>query len=57
MTLPALATVYEHFCRADRSETSTSQKLARYGVLWLIGVAYMLFRIHFYLLTRSQILN
>jgi tetratricopeptide (TPR) repeat protein len=47
MTLPALATVYEHFCRADRSETSTSQKLARYGVLWLIGVAYMLFRIHF----------
>jgi len=47
MTLPALATVYEHFCRADRSETSTSQKLARYGVLWLAGVAYVLFRIHF----------
>jgi tetratricopeptide (TPR) repeat protein len=48
MTLPALATVYEHFYRADRSETSTSQKLARYGVLWLVGVAYLLFRLHFF---------
>ena len=47
MTLPALATVYEHFYRADRSETRASQKLARYGPLWLIGVAYVLFRIHF----------
>jgi tetratricopeptide (TPR) repeat protein len=47
MTLPALATVYEHFYRADRSETSLSQKLARYGVLWLVGMAYLLFRIHF----------
>jgi len=47
MTLPALATVYEHFYRADRSQTSTSQKLARYGVLWLVGVAYVLFRIRF----------
>jgi len=47
MTLPALATVYEHFYREDRSETSTSQKLSRYGVLWLVGVAYVLFRIHF----------
>jgi len=47
MTLPALATVYEHFWREDRSETSTSQKLARYGLLWLIGLAYVLFRIHF----------
>jgi tetratricopeptide (TPR) repeat protein len=48
MTLPALATVYEHFYRGDRSETSASQKLARYGVLWLVGVAYVLFRIHFF---------
>ena len=48
MTLPALATVYEHFYRADRSETSPSQKLARYGVLWLVGVSYVLFRIHFF---------
>jgi len=48
MTLPALATVYEHFYRPDRSETSASQKLARYGLLWLVGVAYVLFRIHFF---------
>jgi Flp pilus assembly protein TadD len=48
MTLPALVTVYEHFYREDRSETSPSQKLARYGVLWLIGVAYFLCRIHFF---------
>jgi Tfp pilus assembly protein PilF len=47
MTLPALATVYEHFCRADRSETTTSQKLARYALLWLIGLAYILIRLHF----------
>jgi len=47
MTLPALATVYEHFYREDRSETSFSQKLARYGVLWLVGVAYVLYRIQF----------
>jgi Tfp pilus assembly protein PilF len=47
MTLPALATVYEHFYRADRCETSFSQKLSRYGVLWLVGVAYVMFRIHF----------
>jgi len=47
MTLPALATVYEHFYRGDRSETSTSQKLSRYGLLWLVGVAYVLLRVHF----------
>ncbi len=48
MTLPALATVYEHFYREGRSETSFPQKLARYGLLWLISVAYVLFRIRFF---------
>jgi tetratricopeptide (TPR) repeat protein len=48
MTLPALATVYEHFYRGDRSETSAPQKLARYGLLWLVGVTYVLCRIHFF---------
>jgi Flp pilus assembly protein TadD len=48
MTLPALATVYEHFYRGDRSETSLSQKLARYGLLWLLDAAYMVFRVHFF---------
>jgi len=48
MTLPALATVYEHFYRGDRDKTSLVQKLARYGLLWLLVVAYVLFRIHFF---------
>jgi Flp pilus assembly protein TadD len=48
MTLPALATVYEHFYRRDRCETSASQKLARYGLLWLVGVVSVLLRIHFF---------
>jgi len=47
MTLPALATVYEHFYRPDRSASSTRQKMARYGLLWLVCLAYVLFRIHF----------
>jgi len=47
MTLPALATVYEHFFREDRLETNTSQKLSRYGLLWLTGAAYVPIRIHF----------
>jgi tetratricopeptide (TPR) repeat protein len=47
MTLPALATVYEHFYRKDRSETSRSDKLARYGPLWLVSGAYVLYRIQF----------
>jgi Tfp pilus assembly protein PilF len=44
MTLPALAAVYEHFYRGDREETSLTQKLARYGLLWLLALAYVLFR-------------
>ena len=44
MTLPALATVYEHFFRGDRNETTLPQKLARYGLLWLLALAYVLFR-------------
>jgi tetratricopeptide (TPR) repeat protein len=57
MTLPALATVYEHFYRADRSETSPFQKLGRYGLLWPVGVAYVLFRIRFFgaLAPREQL--
>jgi Flp pilus assembly protein TadD len=47
MTLPALATAYEHFWRDDRSETSTFQKIVRYGVLWLVAAAYVPLRIHF----------
>ena len=45
MTLPALATAYEHFYRGDRDQTSFTQKLSRYGLLWLLAFAYVLFRI------------
>jgi tetratricopeptide (TPR) repeat protein len=47
MTLPALATVYEHFYREDRTQTSLIQKLARYGWLWFFSIAYLVYRIHF----------
>jgi Flp pilus assembly protein TadD len=45
VTLPLLATVYEHFYRADRAETRPAQKVLRYAVLWLLAVAYLLFRV------------
>jgi tetratricopeptide (TPR) repeat protein len=45
VTLPLLATVYEHFYRADRAETKPAQKVLRYAVLWLLTVAYLLFRV------------
>ena len=35
-TLVVLATLYEHFCREDRKETSVGIKLSRYGPLWLL---------------------
>jgi protein O-mannosyl-transferase len=41
MTLPALATVYEHLYRADREMTTWKQKVSRYGGLWLAGAAYV----------------
>ncbi|MGB7590457.1 MAG: tetratricopeptide repeat protein [Terriglobia bacterium] len=43
-TLPFLATFYEHFLRDDRAQTSLGQKLSRYVTLWLLDVAYLLFR-------------
>jgi Tfp pilus assembly protein PilF len=45
VTLPVLATVYEHFYRADRRETRATQKVRRYAVLWLLTVTYLLFRV------------
>jgi Flp pilus assembly protein TadD len=45
VTLPVLATVYEHFYRPDRAETRPAQKLRRYALLWLLTVAYLLFRV------------
>jgi tetratricopeptide (TPR) repeat protein len=47
LALPLLAVVYEHFYRDDRSRTTWGEKLRRYGELWLLGAAYVLFRIRF----------
>jgi protein O-mannosyl-transferase len=43
-TLPFLPTFYEHFLRDDRAQTSLGQKLSRYVTLWLLDIAYLLFR-------------
>ena len=48
LTLPLLAMVYEHAYRDDRGETSWLRKLSRYGGLWLLGGAYLLFRVRFF---------
>ncbi len=46
LTLPALATVYEHFYSPDREQTTRSQKFVRYRVLWLLAIFYVPLRIH-----------
>ncbi len=40
LTLPALATVYEHFYRDDRKRTSVRS-------LWVLAAAYLVFRARF----------
>jgi tetratricopeptide (TPR) repeat protein len=47
-TLPFLATFFEHFLRDDRAQTTLGQKLSRYFTLWLLDVAYLLFRIRIF---------
>ena len=44
LTLPMLATLYEHFYRDDRQETTWQQKVSRYRMFWLMAVAYLVFR-------------
>jgi tetratricopeptide (TPR) repeat protein len=45
---PILATVYEHWYRSDRNQTSVGEKLARYGVLWWLDCAYLLARVRMF---------
>jgi len=45
---PLLATLYEHFYRNDRNETSWRQKAARYYAPWFLLIAYFLFRVRFF---------
>jgi Flp pilus assembly protein TadD len=44
LTLPLLATLYEHFFREDHAETTRAQKLRRYGALWLLVAVYLVVR-------------
>src|SRR5579871_3714821 len=48
ITLPLLVTIFEHFYRHDRAQTTLRQKFARYGSLWLLVPVYVLFRIRFF---------
>lgn len=45
LTLPLLATLYEHAFREDRATTAWKEKVSRYGALWLLAGAYLLLRI------------
>jgi Flp pilus assembly protein TadD len=45
VTLPLAAALYEHFYRDDRASTSFRQKLARYAPLWILALAYIVFRV------------
>jgi protein O-mannosyl-transferase len=47
LTLPLLATLYEHAYRKDRGQTTMAQKFARYGTLWLLTVVYLVLRVRF----------
>ena len=48
VTLPLVATIFEHLYRGDRLSTTWRQKASRYGALWLLVVVYILFRIRFF---------
>ena len=45
LTLPVLATIYEHGYRDDRFTTTWRQKLERTRVLWLLALGYLVFRV------------
>lgn len=45
LMLPLLATAHEHFYRNDRDTTRWNQKATRYGIFWLLSIAYLAARI------------
>jgi tetratricopeptide (TPR) repeat protein len=47
LTLPLLATLYEHAYSEDRNQTTVVQKFARYGALWVLTVVYLVLRVRF----------
>lgn len=47
LTLPVLCTLFEHFYRDDRGETTVQEKAARYLPAWLLVPVYLALRVHF----------
>jgi len=47
LTLPVLCTLFEHFYREDRGETTVREKIARYAPAWLLVPVYLALRLHF----------
>ena len=45
VTLPILATIYEHGYRLDRRQTKLVTKIQRYGGFWVLAGSYLLFRV------------
>jgi len=44
MTLPVLAMIFEHFYRADRSTTTSREKVSRYAPFWMVSALYLIAR-------------
>lgn len=47
LLLPVVCTLFEHFYRDDRSETTIQEKAARYAPAWLLVPLYLMLRVHF----------
>jgi len=47
LTFPLLATLYEHFFRQDRIQTTAREKFSRYGALWLLTALYLVIRVRY----------
>jgi len=45
MTLPVLATLFEHFYRVDSLSTTRKEKFSRYGALWITAAVYLAVRL------------
>jgi tetratricopeptide (TPR) repeat protein len=45
VTLAVLAVIYEHFYRDDRNKTALTEKIGRYGPLWLLLIGYLIVRV------------
>ena len=54
ITLPVLATIYEHFYRRDRERTRWFRKQVRYAPLWVVLLVYLALRTHVLGIVRAR---